>query len=146
MSQRNQAVKDPERLVEYGNVHAQYFLGLLYRDGGLLLDTEQTTHWLELAAKQNLPTVQYTISKPFLSDDPAVRDIMQSVRWLQEAAQDGNMYITHRLGKEYLTDKPMQKDGAWAEEHLRYTAAYVHRSQADMGTPGAVDCSGKSAR
>ena len=54
--QRDEAVKDLERLAEYGDVHAQYFLGLLYRDGGLLLpNAEQAAHWLELAAKRDLP-------------------------------------------------------------------------------------------
>ena len=52
LAQRDQTAEDLERLAEYGDVHAQYFLGLLYRDGSLLLpDAEQAVHWLELAAK-----------------------------------------------------------------------------------------------
>lgn len=53
LAQRAPAVKDLKRLAEYGDVHAQYFLGLLYQDGGLLLpDAEQAAHWLELEAWQ----------------------------------------------------------------------------------------------
>ena len=37
LAQRDQAAVDLERLAEYGDVHAQYFLGLLYYNGGLLL-------------------------------------------------------------------------------------------------------------
>ena len=52
LARRDEAAEDLERLAENGDVHAQYFLGLLYRDGSLLLpDAEQAVHWLELAAK-----------------------------------------------------------------------------------------------
>lgn len=68
-------MEDLKWLAENGDVHAQYFLGLLYRDGGLLLpDAEQASHWLALAAKQNLPEAQYTLGKLYLSDDPEVHD------------------------------------------------------------------------
>ncbi|MEI3349187.1 MAG: SEL1-like repeat protein [Dysosmobacter sp.] len=53
LDQRDEAVEELKWLAEYGDVHAQYFLGLLYRDDGLLLpDAEQAAHWLELAAKR----------------------------------------------------------------------------------------------
>ena len=42
LARRDEAAEDLERLAENGDVHAQYFLGLLYRDGSLLLpDAEQ---------------------------------------------------------------------------------------------------------
>lgn len=67
LDQRDEAAEDLERLAEYGDVHAQYFLGLLYRDGGLLLpDAEQAAHWLELAAKRNLSEAQYALGKLYL--------------------------------------------------------------------------------
>ena len=125
--QRDEAVKDLERLAEYGDDHAQYFLGLLYRDGGLLLpNAEQAAHWLELAAKQNLPAAQYALGKLYLSDDPEVRDIDEGIQWLKRAAQNGNADAAYRLGKEYLTGKSVQKNAVKAAEYLRYAADQNH--------------------
>ena len=128
LDQRDEAAEDLERLAEYGDVHAQYFLGLLYRDGGLLLpDTEQAVRWLELAAKRNLPAAQYALGKLYLSDDPEVRDIDEGIQWLKRAAQNGNADAAYRLGKEYLTGKSVQKDAVKAAEYLRHAADQNHR-------------------
>ena len=127
LDQRDEAAEDLERLAEYGDVHAQYFLGLLYRDGGLLLpDTEQAVRWLELAAKRNLPAAQYALGKLYLSDDPEVHDADDGIQWLKRAAQNGNADAAYRLGKEYLTGKAVQKDAVKAAEYLRYAADHNH--------------------
>ena len=127
LDQRDEAVEDLERLAEYGDVHAQYFLGLLYRDGGLLLpDAEQAAYWLELAAKRNLPAAQYALGKLYLSDDPEVRDIDDGIQWLEQAARSGNTDAAYRLGKEYLMGKSVQKDAVKAAEYLRHAAHQNH--------------------
>ena len=127
LDQRDEAVEDLERLAENGDVHAQYFLGLLYRDGGLLLpDAEQAVHWLELAAKRDLHAAQYALGKLYLSDDPEVRDVDDSLQWLERAARNGNTDAAYRLGKEYLTGKSVQKDAVKAAEYLRHAADRNH--------------------
>ena len=127
LAQRDEAAEDLEQLSESGDVHAQYFLGLLYRDGGLLLpDVERASHWLELAAKRNLPAAQYALGKLYLSDDSEVRDIDDGLQWLERAAQNGNTDAAYRLGKEYLTGKFAPKDTVKAAEHLRYAADQNH--------------------
>ena len=127
LAQRDEAAEDLERLAEYGDVHAQYFLGLLYRDGGLLLpDAEQAVHWLELAAKRNLPAAQYALGKLYLSDDPEVHDASNGLHWLERAAQNGNADAAYRLGKEYLIGKSVPKNTPRAAEHLRYAADQNH--------------------
>ena len=127
LDQRDEAVEDLERLAEYGDVHAQYFLGLLYRDGGLLLpDAEQAVYWLELAAKRNLPEAQYALGKLYLSDDPEVHDTDNGIQWLERAAQKGNADAAYRLGKEYLTGTSVQKNAVKAAEYLRHAADRNH--------------------
>lgn len=125
--QRDEALEDLERLAEYGDVHAQYFLGLLYRDGGLLLpDAERAAHWLALAAKRNLPEAQYALGKLYLSDDPEVHDADDGIQWLERAARNGNTDAAYRLGKEYLTGTSAQKDAVKAAEYLRHAADQNH--------------------
>ena len=127
LDQRDEVVEDLERMAEYGDVHAQYFLGLLYRDGGLLLpDAKQAAYWLELAAKRDLPAAQYALGKLYLSDDPEVHDVDDGLRWLEGAARNGNTDAAYRLGKEYLTGRSVQKDAVKAAEHLRHAADNNH--------------------
>ena len=127
LAQRDEAAEDLAQLSESGDVHAHYFLGLLYRDGGLLLpDAEQATHWLALAAKRNLPEAQYALGKLYLSDDPEVHDTDNGIQWLERAAQNGNTDAAYRLGKEYLTGKSVQKDTVKAAEYLRYATDQNH--------------------
>ena len=127
LDQRDEAVEDLERLAEYGDVHAQYFLGLLYRDGGVLLpDAEQAAYWLEMAAKRNLPAAQYALGKLYLSDDPEVHDISNGPHWLERAARNGSTDATYRMGKEYLTGTSVQKDAVKAAEYLRHAADQNH--------------------
>lgn len=127
LDQRDEAVEDLERLAEYGDVHAQYFLGLLYRDGGLLLpDPEQSVPWLELAAKRNLPEAQYALGKLYLSDDPEVHDTSDGIQWLERANRNGNTDAAYRLGKEYLMGKSVQKEAVKAAEYLRYASDRNH--------------------
>ena len=127
LDQRDEAVDDLERLAEYGDVHAQYFLGLLYRDGGLLLpDAEQAAHWLELAAKRNLPAAQYALGKLYLSDDPEVHDTSNGLHWLERAARSGSTDAAYRMGKVYLTGRSVRKDAVKAAEYLRHAADNNH--------------------
>ena len=127
LAQRDEAVEDLEQLAKYGDVHAQYFLGLLYRDGGLLLpDAEQAVHWLELAAKRDLSAAQHALGKLYLSDDPEVRDAVDGIQWLERAAQNGSTDAAYRLGKEYLTGKLVQQDAAKAAEYLCHAADNNH--------------------
>ena len=92
----------------------------------LLPDAEQAAHWLELAAKRNLPAAQYALGKLYLSDDPEVHDVDDGLRWLEQAARNGNTDAAYRLGKEYLTGKAVQKDAVKAAEYLRYAADQNH--------------------
>lgn len=115
------------RQAVHHDTNAQYFLGLLYRSGGLLLpDPEQSVHWLELAAKRNLPAAQYALGKLYLSDDPEVHDVENGLHWLERAARNGNTDAAYRPGKEYLKGKSVQKDAVKAAEYLRYAADQNH--------------------
>lgn len=117
--ERVAAAVQMKRLAQAGDAHAQYLMGLLYRDGGLVIpDTEKARYWMEAAATQNVPAAQYTLGKLLLSDDALVHDPDQGIRWLKAAAQNGNDYATYALGKEYLTGKYVFKNTAKAADYL----------------------------
>ena len=97
-------------------------MGLLFRDGGLLVpDAEQAKRWLEGSA-QELPDAQYALEKLYLSDDPDIHDPAKGLYWLQQATDSGHEYAAYRLGKEYLTGENVSKDAAKATVYLRRAA------------------------
>ena len=55
---------DAAEELEQSDLHAQYLMGLLYRDGLLLIpDSQSAKYWLTQAAKQGLPEAQYALDK-----------------------------------------------------------------------------------
>ena len=121
--ERVDAAVQMKRLAQAGDAHAQYLMGLLYRDGGLVIpDTERAQYWMEQAAVQNVPAAQYSLGKLLLSDDALVHDPDQGIRWLKESAQNGNDYAAYALGKEYLSGKHVLKNTEKATDYLRQAA------------------------
>lgn len=117
--ERVDAAVQMKRLAQAGDAHAQYLMGLLYRDGGLVIpDTERAQYWMEEAATQKLPAAQYSLGKLLLSDDPLVHDPDQGIRCLKAAAQNGNDYASYALGKEYLSGKHVLKNAGKAADYL----------------------------
>ena len=122
LEERDNAAAELEQIAHQGDPHAQCIMGLLYRDGGLLVpDTEQAKHWLELSA-QKLPDAQYVLGKLYLSDDPDTHDSAKGLYWLQQATDSGHEYAAYRLVKEYLTGKNIPKDTTQAAVYLRQAA------------------------
>ena len=122
LEERDKAIAELKQIANQGDPHAQYLMGLLYRDGGLLvLDAEQAKRWLELSA-QELPDAQYALGKLFLSDDLDIHDPTKGIYWLQQAADSEHEYAAYRLGKEYLNGKNVSKDSAKAAAYIRQAA------------------------
>ena len=107
LDQRDEAAEDLERLAEYGDVHAQYFLGLLYRDGGLLLpDAEQAAHWLELAARRDLPAAQYALGKLYLTGNGVPKDEEAAQNCFRMANAFGHPYAQYVLERQEQWQRP----------------------------------------
>ena len=119
LEERDHAAAELEQIACQGDPHAQYLLGLLYRDGGLLVpDAEQAKHWLELSA-QELSDAQYALGKLYLSDDSDIHHPAKGLFWLQRAADSGHEYAAYRLGKEYLAGENISKDTTRSAAYLR---------------------------
>lgn len=123
LEDRDEAAKQLETLADGGDRYAQYLIGILYRDGGLLIpDTEKAQHYLGLAARQNHASAQYALGRLLLSDDSELQNPTQGFYWLERAAQNGNDYAAYRLGKEYLSGKNAPKNPERAAEYVRMAA------------------------
>ena len=122
LEERDHAAAELEQIACQGDPHAQYLMGLLFRDGGLLVpDAEQAKHWLDGSA-QELPDAQYALGKLYLSDNPDIHNSAKGLFWLQRAADSGHEYAAYRLGKEYLTGENISKDTTRSAAYLRQAA------------------------
>ena len=103
LDERDEAVEQEQKYAEEGNPSSQYVLGVLYRDGGLLMpDALQAKEWFTRSAKQGYVPAQYALGKLLLSDDPEIHDREMGIRWLKTAARNGSPYAAYELGKAYL--------------------------------------------
>ena len=103
LNERDKAVERERKYAEDGEPASQYVLGVLYRDGGLLMsDAVKARDWFTRSAKQGYVPAQYALGKLLLSDDPEIHDQDNGIRWLQVAAKNGNTYAAYELGKVYL--------------------------------------------
>ena len=123
LAERDDAVESMRELAENGDIHAQYFMGKLYRDGPLLPpDWVMARYWFDKAAKQGYAAAQYALGKLYLSDDASVHDPELGIQWLEYAAYNGNHDASYRLGKEYLKGESVRRDTRKAMDHI-YTSA-----------------------
>ena len=103
LDERDKAVERERQYTEDGEPSSQYVLGVLYRDGGLLMpDAVKARDWFEKSARQGYVPAQHALGKLLLSDDPEVHDREMGIRWLQTAARNGSPYAAYELGKAYL--------------------------------------------
>jgi len=135
LSEKDAAVAEMQKLAESGDVHAQYFMGKLYRDGDPVLPNSQAAeYWFRAAAKQGLDIAQYALGKLYLSDDIEVRDPAQGIHWLAKAADNGNAYAAYRLGKECLKGTIVKENIPLALDYLMKAAeADVSHAQYLLG-------------
>ena len=123
LAERDDAVESMRELAENGDIHAQYFMGKLYRDGPLLPpDWVMARYWFDKAAKQGYAAAQYALGKLYLSDDASVHDPELGIQWLEYAAYNGNHDASYRLGKEYLKGESVRRGTRKAMDHI-YTSA-----------------------
>ena len=123
LEERDEAAEQLEQLAEDGDAYAQYIIGTVYRDGGLLIpDTVKAQKLLECAAEQDLDAAQYALGKLYLSDDADIHDPAKGIYWLKRSADNGNDYAAYRLGKEYLSGKNTIKDAETAVSYFRQAA------------------------
>lgn len=135
LSEKDAAVTEMLKLAESGDIHAQYFMGKLYRDGDPVLPNSQAAeYWFKAAAMQGLRIAQYALGKLYLSNDIEGHDPAQGIHWMVKAADNGNAYAAYRLGKECLKGTVVKENIPLALDYLMKAAeADVSHAQYLLG-------------
>ena len=117
--QINQAMDWLTHAAESGLDYAQYALGKLYRDGGLVAqDTTQAVIWFSQAAEQGNQYAMYALGKLRLeAGDPAA-----ALRWFRQSADLGNQFAQYQIGKLLLSGDGVARDTVDAVRWLTESA------------------------
>ena len=79
------------KAAEQGNGGAQFFLGILYRDGyGVPRDDVVAMEWFMKAAKQNITAAQTQIGYMYLNGKGVPENYVESYAWFSIAAAQGD--------------------------------------------------------
>jgi len=117
--ERRECVDEMAQLAENGDRYAQYFLGKLYRNGGLLVpDDEKAEHWFRRSAATGYEWAEYALGKLLESQERKT----EAAKWHERAATQGNKYAQYRLAKLCLTGSGVPKDVGRAVELLEASA------------------------
>ena len=111
---RQDAMTDLEEYAEGGVLFAQYCVGKLYRDGGIVVpDSTTAKAWLEKAAARGFSPAQYALGDLFLSQDLLVQNCEEGLRWMKAAAENGNGAAQYRMGKDALQQGDKESAETW---------------------------------
>jgi TPR repeat protein len=92
------ALEQFEPLAESENANAQYYLGILYRNGWAVdPDDHEAARWLRLAAFQDHVEAQYSLGYMYEHGQGVTQDMTEAKRWYRMAANQGSTDAQHNL-------------------------------------------------
>jgi uncharacterized protein len=116
---------------ETGDREAQYWLGCLYAQGGVVpIDTEQARRWFLKSANQGYPPAQRALGMSYWMEDR-----VKAASWLQPAARHGDAEAQFFLGAAY--EDALSGTANYKE------ARYWFEKSAKQGHPDAQFCLGQ---
>ena len=118
---RDECIEELKQLAEDGEHYAQYFLGKLYRDGGVVIpDDEQAEKCFRHSAEAGYDCAAYALGK-LLQEQGRMEE---AAGWYERAAMQRNEFARYRLAKLYLTGSGVPKDVSRAVELLEASAEH----------------------
>lgn len=104
---------------EAGQVHAQYELGKIYRDGrSVEKDALLAAAWLTRAAEQDSDAAAYALGVLLLTGgEELAKDVPAAVSWLRRSAEGGNQYAQYQLSRLLLQGEEVPRE---IEEAVRW--------------------------
>lgn len=135
--------RDPERAAALfanaaarGEAEAQYYLGLLYRNGtGVEQDLTTAFNWFLAASEAQNVAAQYELSRAYSRGDGTPGDSGEALRWLRAAAEGGHADAQYFLAFALDTGQGATQSAAEALDWYRRAAETGHvLAQRALGT------------
>ena len=92
------AIYEWEPLAKKGIAEAQFFLGVLYKDGkGFPRDEELAVKWFKLAAEQGIARAQYYLGEAYKNGRGIKQDYGLALKWYRLANEQGDLFAKDGL-------------------------------------------------
>ncbi len=85
------ALREWRPLAEQGNADAQFYLGVMYRDGqGVPQNDAEAVQWYRKAAEQGDASAQYKLGIGYGKGQGVPQDDAEAAKWYRKAAEQGD--------------------------------------------------------
>lgn len=111
-------------LAEHGSSEAQFYLGLMYREGkGITQDYVEAVRWFRLSADQGYAVAQSSLGFMYFGGKGFPRNFVEAVKWFRLAADQGAARAQWVLGHVYMSGWSVPQDYVTAHMWLNLSAA-----------------------
>ena len=119
-----------------GNAEAQYYMGLLYRNGdGVEVDQVTAFNWFLASSEGFNIEAQYELSRMYAQGVGTAQNVDEALRWMQSAASDGQVAAMYSLAESYDAGAGVgQSDSEALEWYLRAAEGGHILAQRNLGT------------
>ena len=98
-------------LAVQGIAHAQFWLGVMYRNGeGVPQDTQEGVNWTRKAAEQGYERAQNSLGLMYARGWGVPENQQEAVKWIRKAAEQGNFLAQSDMGWRYSYGRGVPKD------------------------------------
>ncbi len=125
------ALREWEPLAEQGNAYAQFFLGVMYKEGkGVTQNYETAVKWYRLAAEQGFADAQNNLGFMYGNGKGVPQDYETAAKWYRLSAEQGYAPSQTLLSEMYFEGEGVTRD---------YTLAHMWLNlAASQGNEGAI--------
>jgi uncharacterized protein len=108
---------------EKGDTTAQYYLGLMYKEGkGVSRNFKEAAKWIQLVAEKGDATAQYQIAEMHEKGEGVPKSAKKAVRWYRKVALKGYVDAQYKLGEMYENGQGVSKNLKEALEWYKLVA------------------------
>lgn len=123
------ALKEFMPLAKKGEIHAEYYMGLMYANGyGLSQDPEKAKEWFEKFCKQyeSPMDARFNLGVMYFQGKGVPQNYEEAINWFKKAAEGGDSQAQYNLGLFY-------DNGEYGLPQDREEAAKWYRQAANQG-------------
>ncbi len=121
-------------MAESGDMHAQFYLGVLYDQGPgtFARDDAQATHWFRQAASQGHVNAQFNLGNAYMNGRGVEQSHQQAVSWWQRAADAGSPNAQFNLAIQFYQGRGVERDWDKAVMYFNRAADNGHAKAREL--------------
>ena len=114
-------------LAEQGVASAQYYMGVMYRNGqGVVQDYKTAVKWWRLSSEQGDSLAQYNLGVMYNNGDGVVQNYKEAMKWWKLSAEQGIADAQYGLGWMYDRGEGVLQDIVLAHMWFNIAASNDH--------------------